>query len=1543
MKLFIEETVNKRINGYINEEPLIISEYRRESELGKSYKGREILELVQNAEDELSENMPKEIYIAFDGKTLSIANYGEPFTKEGITSLMYSNTSGKKNRKKKVIGNKGTGFRSILGWAKEIRIDSADLHIKFSEEHAQFVLENVIYNGRTMPKDLKSATLVFPEWCEKYSSTNYTTVISITIKDNEVVAEDIREQLSSLSGNLLLFLNRTEKLVIDLEGKITCFDKQLIGDNKVRLSKTEEGNVTYSKDWLLNKKEGHIGDENYTIVIAFDMENKMPDNPYLYTYFQTDVKFPFPVLLHADFNLNADRNHLYKNDTSNKQILEDAAALLVDTAIKVYDKGVSYNRIKFLIPQGELEIELQNYKFMDMLREKMKVSEIFPTVNNKYVVYRDTLCFYESGLAKYLSGKEFSDLLMYSDDTVVDDLLKELSYSEYEYEDIASMIKKWVESRPVTDDNIRKVAYTAIQFIYEFGNTWAFDSNIKVRPAFFYNLDRKLIAANKSIFLIDEDYNVSKPPVFANIEFLDPYMRNYFYKKLKEEETSDTDVIIEKLGALNVREYNSAELIQHINDILTEKIEEGKTKDAKERWKTLIKWLWSNRKLLLDEQVDVTMKFLNRVDDLIDSDELYYGAEYGNSIIEDLIGDVCPQNLVCNLKEYIVCDQNEELIAFLRLFGISESPRFIVKSQHLYTGRQNDHTPYIRKMFSYLSFPITLENRDVFDNLDEFCNRVNRVLLRRTEIELLDIILEKSSTPSILKWIQSDIKLQNHLYGGFESSVMPVEVIWDERRSGRPLATLKRPYSYIHYLFNTIPWVEANGKRYTLEDCLLGFDSTIVDLSEYIAVPSISDYVNDSEGPKGKAKRNIQSIFENLHVKRDFADLSIKKIYSILNILPSIEGSEAIARNFYNSIVDKTDLDCEESDLNCEEYQKFLSEGKILTNNGFQPVSECYYLDGKDVCDKVAQQYNLICVPKKRNKKRIKTFLGVDQLVLIGKILDTPVIHPENKIFATDFNQFKTLAFVYRFGVVTDIKAEARKFADINIILCKSVSATYCTAKGTDIQEIDLDDYDYILDGIGTYYLKVPSSLSFKDMKHNMSLASAIANIFSSYLDVSEIIPRFRELYYVGNNNDRELLIQQEFDNTSLIRKAKELMNVNEDVQDEFVAIIEKISEKSKSEFKDYIEQIDFEDLAAGYNIEPIIALFKHLCIDVKDYNVESPSITMDLTTYYESKIHDRMPFYEDQYKLSWYRRLEKATLDEKITLVDNFLQFDSKVIRTDNSVNYDVDNEIIKQLEIDSNASYLDLIELYKTNMILWKNKQSNTKYIEEFISYPENMSLLYYSLYDILTEKYEAYCKEFIDDEEINEEELYKTVETNSNSHELVLVCADAKPGEKTTKKAGSRKTTGFIKKEPKKSLIRIGLDGEQLVYDYLSADNTKQLVRWVSENAKKTGVNPEGGAGFGYDIEYVDSEGHRKYVEVKTSQNSIESGLKFYMSDYEFEFARKHAEDYAIYYVGNVKGSNPQLIVLSDVFNNHDFNEKNYTLDISSDYTITAQING
>jgi hypothetical protein len=131
MKPFITYEVDRMRQVYSITPERIISDYRREKREMDGYKGRQILELLQNADDASENAKDKHVYIELSNQSFSIANNGEHFTEEGIKSLMYSDLSPKAKMQNK-IGNKGTGFRSVLSWSEEISIKSDTLSVGFS-------------------------------------------------------------------------------------------------------------------------------------------------------------------------------------------------------------------------------------------------------------------------------------------------------------------------------------------------------------------------------------------------------------------------------------------------------------------------------------------------------------------------------------------------------------------------------------------------------------------------------------------------------------------------------------------------------------------------------------------------------------------------------------------------------------------------------------------------------------------------------------------------------------------------------------------------------------------------------------------------------------------------------------------------------------------------------------------------------------------------------------------------------------------------------------------------------------------------------------------------------------------------------------------------------------------------------------------------------------------------------------------------------------------------------------------------------------------
>src|SRR5690606_33927729 len=107
----VEKLIDKQLNTY-KDHSRIISDYHAEKQIAESYNGRQLLELLQNADDAGTD----EVLIDLNSEKgiLRIANNGTPFDISGVQSLMLAYKSSK--NKRHYIGNKGLGFRSVLNW-----------------------------------------------------------------------------------------------------------------------------------------------------------------------------------------------------------------------------------------------------------------------------------------------------------------------------------------------------------------------------------------------------------------------------------------------------------------------------------------------------------------------------------------------------------------------------------------------------------------------------------------------------------------------------------------------------------------------------------------------------------------------------------------------------------------------------------------------------------------------------------------------------------------------------------------------------------------------------------------------------------------------------------------------------------------------------------------------------------------------------------------------------------------------------------------------------------------------------------------------------------------------------------------------------------------------------------------------------------------------------------------------------------------------------------------------------------------------------------
>ncbi len=780
------------------------------------------------------------------------------------------------------------------------------------------------------------------------------------------------------------------------------------------------------------------------------------------------------------------------------------------------------------------------------------------------------------------------------------------------------------------------------------------------------------------------------------------------------------------------------------------------------------------------------------------------------------------------------------------------------------------------------------------------------------KIDELEDILSKCETKHIIEWIIEDPTLSQILFKRKEINNGKIQIMWDKKRDYRVIP-LNKVYAYIYWQFETIPWIQVGTDRINISESFL--TPIGKSLEPLLYEINIDEYIKGVEGIKTRLRTEFELTFQKLGVVKDYGDLSIDKIYSILNLLPEFTVPENITKNIYSSLIKSdyliTDI------KKCKSYETFMKTGKVLCNTGFKNINESFYLDSRSICDKVAGLYNLVEIPRRQNSSNIKKLLGVNKLVLRGKVIGVPEIHPGNTLFQRDFANYKPMAFCYRIGKAT--KSESRRFAELTIILCTTLKAEYGG------KEIELDEYDYVLKDENTFYLKIPRTLTTLDtMKHNVSFAAAISNVMCSHIGVHEPFPSFRELYGANDISRKELLLQI-YENESLLEEAKSELNYSEDVKEEFIRIMTKCKGKSTREIDVSFNKLDFSDINSVENGEIIIKCFKKLGIDVHNYNFEQPTVPIDLNDYYLNKIINLKPKYENMYKTHQYR-IRNMGLDEKKMLVTEFMNYENIKHNTINSVYFDYKAEFKKEIGLEFEIEKVDLVDVYNKNKSVWESSLKDLSLVNEFLTIPSNMSLIYYGELEELNKEYESllYAR-LIEHEE--------SKEVFSNNIDPVVIYPITKPlNQKQTKNSSRVKTkTGFA---PPRNLEKIGFLGEKYVFEMLS--NKYSNTKWASENGKSAQINPEGVAGLGYDIEYIDENGVRKFVEVKTSKGKE---IVFYMSENEFDFAIKHDAVYSVYFVCEVETKKPKILVLNNLFNGNAFNLENYAIDTSREYKVMA----
>ncbi|OJA03643.1 sacsin N-terminal ATP-binding-like domain-containing protein, partial [Bathymodiolus thermophilus thioautotrophic gill symbiont] len=397
----IELLIKEQKNTY-NSIHRILADYKHEKQTNDDYKGRQLLELLQNADDEKSIEVL--IRLDIENKILTIANKGEeckPFSIDGIRSLMLANLSSKTNGQS--IGNKGLGFRSIVNWSDEISILTNGIKLCFSQK-----IIKKYYEDLTTPEQRKNtqeerqladgeipmAVLAIPE-IQEMCNKDWTTTINIQYKDNDL--EDIRNQIKTIKAEVLLFLKHLQSIEIDTDNEKTIIKKPV----DEWIIKNDFGEVP--NEYLENDKNNE-----YALTIAHNKQLTNSGNDYLFAYFPTKIKINLPFIVHGTFELNSSRNQLIDNP-KNKFIVKKLVAFIIETALSLKQDEANYQALKFL--QYEYKNDLSEWGFYEEINKAIEEKKIYPCLDNKYRKKADIV--YSNDFAKFINDNGFIEDIPY--------------------------------------------------------------------------------------------------------------------------------------------------------------------------------------------------------------------------------------------------------------------------------------------------------------------------------------------------------------------------------------------------------------------------------------------------------------------------------------------------------------------------------------------------------------------------------------------------------------------------------------------------------------------------------------------------------------------------------------------------------------------------------------------------------------------------------------------------------------------------------------------------------------------------------------------------------------------------------------------------------------------------------------------------------------------------------------------------------------------------------------------------------------------------
>ncbi|MCG3113218.1 MAG: DUF3883 domain-containing protein [Candidatus Manganitrophus sp. SB1] len=986
----INELASQQIDLYRRQGFELISHYNRENSALDGYRGRQILEILQNADDSgVEAEGTCTLLLDSSRERLIVANTGKPFNKKGLTSLVISDCSPKQLGRNRFIGSKGLGFRSVLTWTDCPLISSGQYEVMFDRAYAieevqrlaaeSAELKDIVGPFRENMGRVPAPIMRFPAvpskdhvWLKtarNYRAQGYDTVVVLPLPEGirgDTVHKEIIEQLSGLPTSSLLFCRHLTSIKItgDIEQKWELFRENNKDDEATIILRRNGTAERWNVYWHTGQVSAEIADtssggrRDFEVAVAVPEQPKIDPAGTLCVFFPTHEQLPCSMVLHATLETSDDRNRVVKQ-ASNQEVLRQLA-IQVGKVAEIQASSSDPRRVLNLLRGIEnSDPELKILGFLDELIKECTKRAIFPRLDGELSPPTDVRKPPHVIWLELLSPNLFPEVLSIEPQSDLRDLLGLFTFSWFDAATLKNRLQNQLLSveRSQAGEMIGRLL--AVGQLYEIGvNDLLIGSNGR-------------LIGGKACFFTPNEALPTLPPWVSEIHFLD----REFQEGLLSGSNVTTPRFLEgRLYGVNgkVDEYRfdtvARALIEQVERNLSD--DPSYVADVAQRWRDLLRWLYEASQEERQVLSGLSIKVITKRGSLRRATDCYLGDDYPRGQIlwklyekfnkDEFVGAPSTNGLEEDLPV-------EDAQRFMLTLGVNDHPRFELFSSG------SDYDRFCNATIDRLDYP-----RKVRGHLCKTPRDLRR-LCRSYNISGIEIpdrwvqLLKEGDPVAIGAYLLSTgarlIAEEIDTRGMFYCKVEGDRRFWSEHSIPIPNATL--------FLLRETPWVPVGGnQRQKPSEVMLSHHGVRVLRGVYLTHGlDLKDRLIVLHG----GRVALESLLTRLGAVSSLETLSDQSLYELLFMLPNRDPNGAVASGVYRTLME-FGVTPEDSDHRNRFLRSGRMWGKFKGSSSYLPIDQLRYNANLTITEAIEANIPLVDIPRRKSAAVVKQLFGISPL-----------------------------------------------------------------------------------------------------------------------------------------------------------------------------------------------------------------------------------------------------------------------------------------------------------------------------------------------------------------------------------------------------------------------------------------------------------------------------------------------------------------------------------------------------------------------------------